>query len=127
MRLYEIEYAVGGSCGCFIIFLLSLRKDLDRVHVKEQKVKEMGLPDCGMAHRSSHFSGPDTNDPQSTIPPPLWKDSHLAIVGGELSRGNQIWLDGKDTCWDNGPCMLWGTLALSFGDKGVQYLLAHCP
>lgn len=61
------------------------------------------------------------------MPPPLWKDNQLAVVGGELPRGNQIWLDGKDACWDSGPCMLWGTLALSLGDKGVQYLLAHCP
>lgn len=112
--------------GLYYFSLLSKKRSGQGV-CERTEGKRNGAPRLWMAHRSSPFSGPDTTNPQSTMPPPLWKDNHLAVVGGELPRGNQIWLDGKNACWDNGPCMLWGTLALSLGDKGVQCLLTHCP
>lgn len=55
---------------------------------------------------------------QSAMPHPLLRGNR-SVVNGELPQGNQLWLNGQDTCWDNGLGVLWNTLALSLGDKRV--------
>lgn len=91
-----------------------------------------GLLNCGVTHKNPVGHMPlilVTLIPktQPTMPHPLLRGNHSSVVNGELPQGNQLWLNGQDTCWDNGFGMLWNTLALSLGDKRVQYLLVLCP
>lgn len=101
-----------GLVGVLVLFFLSLRKGLGRVHVDdEQKAEESGLLNCGVTHKNPVGHMPLIlvtliPKPQSTMPHPLLRGNHLSVVSGELPLGNQLWLNGQDTCWDNGFGML---------------------
>lgn len=66
--------------------------------MEELKAKEMGLPNSGMTHESSvdhRLLISVTQIPKihsQPSPHPLWRGNHLAVVDGELTNGNQIWL-----------------------------------
>lgn len=78
-------------------FFLSLRKGLGRVHVEEQKAKEMGLPNGNDPQelsraRASRLRDSDTKDTQAAMTHPLSRGNQLTVVDGELPRSNPLWL-----------------------------------